>query len=58
MADGVSSQSIEFNYSALDSVSCGEPVAARLAQQVDKLDARRVLLVASATLRDKTEQFA
>ncbi len=57
MANAVDSQSIEFNYSALESVVCGDQLATQLAKQVAKLDARRVFLVASASLSKHTNQF-
>lgn len=57
MAKVVESKSIEFNYSALNTVVCGDPVATQLASQVTKLGAHRVFLVASATLSEHTGQF-
>ena len=48
----------EFNYSALDTVVTGEPVLSALPRLADKLQARRLFLIASSSLATHTEQFA
>lgn len=49
---------IEFNYSALESVSSGSAVADVLLARVNLMDARRVYLVASASLSKATDNFS
>ncbi|MCH7815801.1 MAG: iron-containing alcohol dehydrogenase [Proteobacteria bacterium] len=51
------SGSIEFNYTALETVVSGEAVASALYTQIERLDAKRVFLVASASLSERTDQF-
>ncbi|MDA1370967.1 MAG: iron-containing alcohol dehydrogenase [Proteobacteria bacterium] len=48
----------EFNYSALETVVTGEPVLSALPRLADKLQARRLFLIASSSLATHTEQFA
>ena len=47
----------EFNYSALDTVVTGESVLSALPRLADKLQARRLFLIASSSLATHTEQF-
>ena len=52
------SPSIEFNYSALESVFAGADATQSLAALVAKLGAQRVLMVASNSLSHATDEFA
>mgnify|MGYP003673561835 CR=1 FL=1 len=58
MATMSHSPSIEFNYSALESVSAGADCIQTLASLVTRLEAKRVLLVASNSLSHATGGFA
>lgn len=51
-------ESFAFEYTALQRVHCGASVAAALKQEIEGSDARRVLLVGSRSLSQKTSQFA
>lgn len=48
---------VEFNYSALETVICGEAVPAALARQASALGAERVFLLASNSLKQATDSF-
>ena len=49
---------MEFQYSALETVVTGKPVADVLTVLADKLRAKRILLIASSSLATCTDQFA
>lgn len=48
---------VEFNYSALETVICGESVVDALPRQVAALAAKRVFLLASNSLQQATDSF-
>lgn len=52
------SSGIEFNYSALDTVFAGVEVASTLPALIERAAAQRVLLVASNSLAQATDEFA
>ncbi len=49
---------LQFQYTHLESVSCGQSVAQVLPQILQTMGAKRVMLLASATLAGRTDQFA
>ena len=50
-------QAFEFKYSALEAVVCGESAASAVARLAKALGARQVLLLASRSLSDATDEF-
>lgn len=58
MANTTHSSTIEFKYTALDSVYAGASASETLGSRVSQLEAKRVLLVASNSLAAATDQFA
>lgn len=58
MTQSIPAHAINFQYSALESVTVGESVNHSLPRAIQRAEAKRVLMLASATLARNTENFS